>query len=411
MNCDFVRNLDYKVLGITMAAILVSLIGDQTAPNLFFMLEQSFQHVEQYIFLTTAQMRGKRRLQHLVAAAGIDKNTVSEVVVIPDNVLDIQDNLAQLNLTEDDQYYINLTGGTKMMSIAVFDFFSRKDWEVQMYYVPIGKQLYWQIYPKESSRELLLLPIISLDAYLTSYGIQFVRRERLEVFIRKPVYTDYFMQVFLERERVYSSAQLPINKILYELGRTQNKYRRKSEQYASVPVEEVEGLDDFLKTIQFIPKKPNALLNEEVAYLTGTWLEEWVYYRIKSVLKLEDSAIALNMTIRRGLTAMEKKNELDVVFLHQSRLYIIECKARYAENPMKIKSWLDPSLDKLGALRKDYGINVTVVLITISSLGKQLDDKKKNLRTRADDLGICLLDYNDLKDQSADTWVERIINF
>lgn len=66
-------------------------------------------------------------------ALGIDKQNVKVIMVSEDDFPDTQQKLKNEIFNPSDKYLINLTGGTKIMSIAVFQHFFKFD--SQFFYV------------------------------------------------------------------------------------------------------------------------------------------------------------------------------------------------------------------------------------------------------------------------------------
>ncbi|MCB0624339.1 MAG: hypothetical protein KDC43_10605, partial [Saprospiraceae bacterium] len=48
-----------------MAKVLVSLIGDQTAPNIFVIRDERFRDVDRHLFISTEQMQRKGRVAQI----------------------------------------------------------------------------------------------------------------------------------------------------------------------------------------------------------------------------------------------------------------------------------------------------------------------------------------------------------
>ena len=156
-----------------MVNVMVSLIGDQPAPNLFLIQDKAFEHIDRHIFITTAQMEALNRVTHLVQAIGLAEEQYQKIVVQADNLGDLTIKLEALELDlHATVYHVNITSGTKVMSIGAYAYFSQPRFDAKIYYIPVRQDYYWQIYPIEERQELPLQPVTTINTYLSSYGLK-----------------------------------------------------------------------------------------------------------------------------------------------------------------------------------------------------------------------------------------------
>lgn len=116
-----------------MANIIISLVSDQTIQNVIFIKSQP--PADRYVFITTAHMErsGQSRSEWIEKAAGI---SAERIVVIEDDLLDIEQRLSEgLQAGPEDQITVNLTGGTKIMSIGVYNYCQKLTYR-KIYYIP-----------------------------------------------------------------------------------------------------------------------------------------------------------------------------------------------------------------------------------------------------------------------------------
>ena len=85
----------------------------------------------------------------------------------------------------------------------------------------------------------------------------------------------------------------------------------------------VPGLQRLLRYVHFTPEKDGCLSKEEIGYLTGGWFEEFCYFKIKELVPVDEIGVGVHVT--RGDTSHD--NELDVVFIRDNQLRVIECKS------------------------------------------------------------------------------------
>lgn len=124
-------------------------------------------------------------------------------------------------------------------------------------------------------------------------------------------------------------------------------------------IHDISGLDQFLNLISFKPASQDKLSAAECRYLTGGWFEEWTYYMLKSKFKIADNQIKLGV-----ISTLQANNDLDVVFIRNNDLYIIECKTGLG------KDLQQSTLYKSGALLDKFGRAAKSYLLTLQDLRK-----------------------------------------
>jgi tRNA A37 threonylcarbamoyladenosine dehydratase len=98
-------------------SILVSLVSQQTIPNVE-LIKEFGDKINKHLFITTAQMQNQ--LEWIKQASGIGISDVIEVDAF--DTLDIKKKLGEYPFG-DDEIIVNVTGGTKLMSLVIDDFF------------------------------------------------------------------------------------------------------------------------------------------------------------------------------------------------------------------------------------------------------------------------------------------------
>ena len=191
-----------------MARIIVSLLSEHPIPNILFIKEMGF---DKLLFLTTKEMKLKNVFENTLSALGINEaKNIIQLLVPNDDFQEIYLKLGSLLNSErnfifpNDEIFVNLTGGTKIMSLAVYGFF-RDYRKVKIVYLPIGKNLYKQIIPLES-RDYPLKSRLGLKEYLTAYGYEIIEAnapEGDENFISKRKQMVYeFAKLYKDEEKI-----------------------------------------------------------------------------------------------------------------------------------------------------------------------------------------------------------------
>jgi hypothetical protein len=229
-----------------------------------------------------------------------------------------------------------------------------------------------KVFPNKGKREFKLMCDINLNEHLQVYGVEFkLHKPKNEFKIAQNIYK-YFLKVPTEKKH-------EISQIIYQ----ERIALRKN--YNKTPEELGEPIVEFLKTIEY-PTQDGCLKYKDVKYLTGEWLEEYVYYKIKSELNLDDHHIAAGLQIRKK----EVPNELDVAFVYNHQLYVIECKTSIKEvhrmpgGSIKERSVLGDVIYKSDSLRPKFGLFAKSSIIVLSELRDEnlnpLDEFKNNFR-------------------------------
>jgi hypothetical protein len=144
---------------------LISLLSEHLLPNFLVAKEYEGQY-DSHIFITTQRMGEKGMTSRYCYALGIDKKDVRIVVLSEENLPDARQKLQNENFSRGDRYFVNLTGGTKIMSVAVFQHFFK--YSAEFFYVPIGTN---KIEDVRTGEDLPLNYQVNIAEYLSLYGL------------------------------------------------------------------------------------------------------------------------------------------------------------------------------------------------------------------------------------------------
>lgn len=343
--------------------ILVSLISDQSIPNVLFIRDQP--KADHYLFISTEKMEKKMLVANIIKACPSHIHSSSTIVVEEDNLEDIASKLASFNNDFTGEYVVNLTGGTKVMSLGVFEFFS-KSVNNRIFYLPLGKNKIIQLFPKNSETELTFR--IGLEDYLISNGVipeknSFDNKNNLS---RKEQDT----------ARLYLEFSSESNHILKQAAEHFRPYRQNDKiKRITLNNEERWYLQPFVNA-GFSPSVENDLSRKEIKYCTGDWFEEYIYTLVKSIKGKSEDEIGVGVS----LTREKVKNEFDVIFTHNNALYVIECKTDVANEEGKFADLFNNTLYKAGSLRKDFGLFVKFYVCAINDFTKLSQEKHDRAR-------------------------------
>jgi len=325
-----------------MARILVSIISEHLIPNYHLYMHLN-SNIDKLLFITTDKMEETGYTTFLKTIVGNDKQIESIYLDDFRDFKKITTNLEDSDKIEpSDKFIVNITGGTKVISLAVFNHFKKLDSEI--YYVAIGTNSCQKIFPEQTNPEIFKHKL-SLDEYLSLYGFTIEKSNNLE---KDPKFTNSLFE------------------------------KVKSKDFNSLSVAEIRDAFNkkFTKTV---PK--------DSVYYTGLWFEEYMYSLIKDKLNLNNSQIALNVKVKqhRSQQNQNNDNEFDVMFVTNNKLYVVECKSSIGKKSEHKKN-LESFLYKLAAEIKDMGLQVTPLLAVTG-----YPENHKSIINRAEILKIHLV--------------------
>jgi hypothetical protein len=369
-----------------MKPIHVCLVSDQTIPNILGIMHFKPEHI---LFITTEEMKRKNKTEAIlntIKRAGIDP-TFSEIVVKEDSPYDCQIKISQwIESTENDQFTVNLTCGTKIMSISVFHIF--RDYGSMMIYIPYPKNEFIQIYPikKNVHPESISLRLGVVD-YLTAYSLKVINEKKLEQKKEEAEKRKNLTKLIIEN---YKELEALLKDLYSKLAlyRTEKFYNFEFEyEFASDSIyqEFFRQLGCELKEDK-ISKK---LTRREIQFLTGGWLEEYVFNCVNSLLDKEINDAVLGIEIEN---IAGSKNEFDVMFTKDNAIYFIECKSLSPD-----KNLAQESLYKIGALQKEFGLRVRSFFVTTSQ--KIMDENgqiRQSIKARAEQFNTEIITYENI---------------
>ncbi|HPQ41333.1 MAG TPA: DUF1887 family CARF protein [bacterium] len=362
-----------------MARILVSLISDQVIPNLFVIKE--LEGIDKHLIISTEYMERSAKSKWLINAANLpERHIIGPVIVQEDSLVDIGEKLGNLEFEDNDEFLVNLTGGTKIMAIGVHDFFRNR--QSQIFYVPIRKNLYRKIFPQVKVKETDISYRVNLREYLTSYGI------------RATLDSEYTPQTTYEEAVSLLNFFQGSKDAFISVVNSLRKYRNKGFRLSDDP-----ELWEQTKRLPIAPTADSTFSKYQIQLLTGTWFEELIYHAIRKQLRLSSEYIQANLKIEREITGEKKSpsNEFDVMFTYGNVIHVVECKTGVYDN-FSQKSIVNDTLYKLAALRPDFGLAARNILVTLALPGETNQNIKPIHYTRADTMNTKIIDGSFFQD-------------
>jgi hypothetical protein len=404
--------------------VLVSLVSEQTVPN--YLSIKTFTEADYYFFISTQKMedpvKGNRR-EWLIRAAGIEQNRTEVILVNPEIKEDLLEKLTSINWTEKfSRIIVNITGGTKMMSLASYEFF--RPLTPEIWYIPINSNDYHLV--DKSTVKKSVTYRMNVEEYLACCGItrdanQFCEKQPLfdqeiikTIFFNmiksqkcKPV-TELIRLLFRDhdaplKKQIERKSGIDLNDKIF-LATLHAKLENKRDiipEWKYIKLSEIKSVDfifEFFDEIGLPYDTRNHLLNDQVNFITGGWFEEYSYYLLKQICDGSDNHYKLGVVLDSKRDSYFTSNDLDIVLVANNNLYVIECKS----GGMEENELFNKTVYLQTSLRKYFGLSVRSVLMTLS-VTSDLQKKK------ADTLGISLIDRNVILDTQSENLIKHIL--
>lgn len=305
--------------------IHVCLISEQPIPNLIPLL---LEKPKRAIFLVSPEMASQaERLKRVVQPRGI----AVDIKTFPSayDFMAVEQVCKEVAESADpsDRLVLNVTGGTKIAALASFQVFYFGSHRI-LYLDTKNNQLV-QLAPENSTTPI---PgnMVKVRDYLITYGMNPETMGECRDAVSRPGLAE-LAGVLVRNESLLSRLNGAIER--------QSQGRKPS--YLNLELNELgekaEDLAGSLLKCGVATRTQSGGLNistaEKVFFCQGGWLEEYVFWGVKS-LGVKGLDLAMNVKVQwdgRGKKITE--NEFDVLFTHNNRLHFISCKAA---NPEKI---------------------------------------------------------------------------
>ncbi|MBS1736764.1 MAG: DUF1887 family protein [Bacteroidetes bacterium] len=304
---------------------IISLLSDQLIPNVLF-IKQMSKRGDRHIFITTREMARKQKSSVLADTLGLQHSDFKTLEIDSNKPLLILEALNNFSWPNGENYIVNITGGTKMMSQATFLFFSQKFLhkdKTEVFYWPIGEKVLEQLHPHIREIKIDAPHQLDLKTYIHAHGFDYMSQKELSF--------------------PFSQSDSLFNKVV------QNKSADKVTEISQAKAEDYSHPDK--------------------GYYLGAWFEEWLYYFLKTELNLRDSQIAFNLKLknRQSIRETESDNEIDVAFVFDNKLFIWECKVLYSKSATGKK--IAEAIYKISSVSQSLGLQATSLVAILAPFG------------------------------------------
>lgn len=335
-----------------MAQTLVSLVSEKTIPNVE-LIKEFKDVIQRLIFVTTPAMEKNGQTEWIIDAAGVREVPSDRIIVNPFDPKDIENKLRSHSFGETDEFIVNITGGTKLMSLIVHSVF--RDLGARIYYVTGQGKSYLKIFPLIGKDHFVMEQNITLDEYLTAYGFKIEKRDQECAYSRD--YLESFLKKYLDAKAEHFDALNGLRTLRSKKGKKPIKIKD-------------QGIVELIDYFNFHTEGDGELTKQEINFLTGEWFEWLTYIRVKNDLSLDMSEIGLGYKLYKGGVL----NEMDVMFVKDNKLYTIECKTGITvteiteDGKTKKRNLLGEIIYKSDSLQNKLGLFVNTSVFTLSKI-------------------------------------------
>lgn len=351
--------------------ILVSLVGGQTIPNVLFI--QEMERADIYVFIHSKQtVKLRKQIENAC------ENLIKEKVYIEVDEYSLKSfNSAisnQFEFLKDDKIIVNITGGTKIMSLGTYDYFLQKFPENStVFYCDGGKNQYRQIHPpihdniEKHSYKIPLSTYLKANGVAKTPSLYFEEKEIMGK--NKPLKSLEYSTCLYD---IFSSSSN--QELIFQMKKLhQNEARGKKVNLNEKPEYQELFNQLIITNFDFEDDTRQTLSKYETKYLTGDWFEEYTYYHIKPLLDLPVNRIVLGLNSTRE----NAPNEYDILFTHDNDLYYIECKSTLLDFTGKTNNFIfNEALYKAAANRNEFGTYTKCYLFCSDDFSNLTDTQK-----------------------------------
>jgi len=361
--------------------LIVSLISDQTLPNVLLIKEYANENTD-HAFISTDTMNKRgipQRIKNACKLSAVKYNYEVDENSQPDVIAKLTADKEAFE--QYDAIIVNLTGGTKAMSLAVFSFFENMT-NAALLYKPTQNHFI----DFRTNEKIEIHTQLTIDEYLTAYGITAQEETPSGIL---PEQTDIIYRNFINL-----NLKDYVNEFLF-LREKRNK---------NINEDDFTKIKPFIDALHFEPQENNKISKSETIYLTGGWFEEWVKQHIEKELNLSDSYISGGIKINSDNPRSKWKNdivsiigqepdkekvpnEMDVVIMKDNTLYTIECKSSListettTDGRLIDKNILNETIFKSDSLQQLFGLRPQTIIMTLTDI-KAVIEKDKNQKGR-----------------------------
>jgi len=311
---------------------LVNIFDPNEPLAAYLFLKEKYAEGDKVLFVST---HGERQAAQVYASLlHIPESLISLLAFKRDEDRYIYDRICQRlrsRLSPDEEYWVNLAGGTRYIALAVQNVFFA--FNTTFYYTQTRENLIVSSFFTDDSCTRttdIIEPIryrMTLAEYFTLNNLVHDLDKASHTPLRSFSDASHIFDRFRSRNlstRAFSAIELL--RLHYRGTKRPLSIRAIMNGDDRPKTVRVPGIRELLTQLSFVPRQPDTLLPEEIDYLTGGWFEEYVYHLL--LRAVDPQEIALGVRISRP--GESHNNELDVAFIKANTLFVVECKTGIA---------------------------------------------------------------------------------
>lgn len=340
--------------------IHVLLVSAQAAPNLLPALDPELKPKAAVLLVSRKMTQKAKALEAVLRGNGVKTSCVE---------LEDEHDLKSLEETilriatghEGKSIALNVTGGTKLMALAAQSVALAAGWSV--FYVDIDTdEIIWL---DRSSAPRKIAATLRLAHYLQSYGF------RLSEAPDRPSGNRRHDELFKTLIPQIGSLEKALGTLNY-LAQQAQVQRSLSIALGNQQLDDpnLGALLRLFENADILKMSGSGAIfadEQALSFANGGWLEQYMFRTVSSLhgaLGIRDKAANLTIEDDSGV-----KNELDVAFILNNRLFIIECKTARMDRPGSTKA--NDTLFKLAEIsRRVGGLGTRAMLASYRRLGE-----------------------------------------
>ena len=368
-----------------MSKTLVNIITEDNPIPAYLFIKEMYKAGDRVMYISAKDTEDD--LDWLAVIDGVSSDVIDEIVLkndIDEFKYEKICRAVKAYLRKGVHYCVNLAGGTRYMALAVQQVFAAFDSE--FFYVnlednTIVKSIFDNSIYDDDDYFYPIKYKMSVSEYFSAH--------ELKHDIQRGVHEPLFPVGLAENMFQLSSGNYFIGRDFKIMEILRSDYRgcrgivsiTDMEHPTHGDVSPIPDIRDFLNKIG-MPLKNDKLSNEQICWITGGWFEEFIFYKVRQAVSPDDIKLGVRI-FRKGVP---RDNELDVIFMKNNRLFVIECKTGVETERM-----FSEIVYKACALREALlGVSCHSY---IASLKKDTND---NLDKIAQSMDITLWDYAEI---------------
>ena len=304
---------------------LVNIITEDNPIPAYLFIKEKYEPGDRIMYISAKDTEDD--LDWLAVIDGVSADYIDEIVLKNDIDEFKYEKICRAirgYLKDDVRYCVNLAGGTRYMALAVqqvFEAFNSEFFYVNLEDNTIIKSIYDDsIYDDDD----YFYPVnyrMNVSEYLLAHEL----KNDIQKKLHEPLFPEELSNTMFRffAGDLFTGRDYKIMEIL------RSDYRG-CRHGVSIPElegpapnggEPVPDIREFLNKIG-MPVKNDKLSKAQIGWITGGWFEEYVYYVVKKFASPDDIKLGVHI-FRKGVP---RDNELDVMFMKNNRLFVIECK-------------------------------------------------------------------------------------